>query len=79
MDGYTDHGTTSDLYWHCEELASTVVFDELSGGPLEVCARHAEELRDACPWTSADECAMAAEREVAGTNASIPGCVTHGR
>lgn len=32
-----------------------------------------------CPWSSVEECAMAAERAVAGTAAPIPGCAVHGR
>lgn len=32
-----------------------------------------------CPWTDAEECAMAAERSVAGTDGVIPGCEVHGR
>ena len=30
-----------------------------------------------CPWTTADECAMAAERAVAGTDAVLAICVDH--
>lgn len=33
----------------------------------------------ACPWSDADECAMAAERSVAGTDGEIAGCADHGR
>ena len=33
----------------------------------------------ACPWTSADECAMARERAVAGVSDTIPACPTHGQ
>lgn len=32
---------------------------------------------DACPYTDADECAMARERSVAGTDAPIPSCPEH--
>jgi hypothetical protein len=32
-----------------------------------------------CPWTDADECAMAAERSVAGTSDTVPGCAEHER
>jgi hypothetical protein len=31
-----------------------------------------------CPWTSADECATARERSVAGTSDPIPSCPIHG-
>lgn len=31
-----------------------------------------------CPWTSADECAMARERSVAGKSNDIPACPVHG-
>ena len=31
-----------------------------------------------CPWTSADECAMARERSVAGISDDIPPCDGHG-
>lgn len=31
-----------------------------------------------CEWTSADECAMAQERSVAGTADEIPTCAVHG-
>jgi hypothetical protein len=31
-----------------------------------------------CPWTSADECAAARERSVAGVGGAIPACAVHG-
>lgn len=34
-------------------------------------------LGKACPWTTPDECAMARERSVAGTDAPIPACPEH--
>ena len=38
-----------------------------------------EEITTAlCPWTSADECAMARERSVAGISNDIPSCDVHG-
>ncbi len=33
----------------------------------------------ACSWSSAEECAMVAERSVAGRSNVIPGCMAHGR
>lgn len=38
---------------------------------------HYDETYGGCPWTSADECAMAAEREVAGTDAAPTVCGEH--
>lgn len=32
-----------------------------------------------CPWSDAEECAMAAERSVAGTDDDVPPCITHAR
>lgn len=32
-----------------------------------------------CPWSDAEECSMAAERSVAGTDDDIPPCITHAR
>jgi hypothetical protein len=38
-----------------------------------------EEIATAsCSWTSADECAMARERSVAGISDEIPPCDVHG-
>ena len=44
-------------------------------GHLPSCETALEE----CPWESADECAMAAERSVAGVSDTVPGCAYHGR
>lgn len=67
------------------EDAAAAIFDELirreDAGDTEAGAFLDGAWRDesGCPWTSADECATAAERSVAGTNDPIPGCVTHHR
>jgi hypothetical protein len=54
---------------------------ELDAAPLHVVAWILAGLGSIprCPWTSADECATAAERSVAGIGGVIPGCAVHGR
>lgn len=37
-----------------------------------------ESYRAECPYDDADECAMARERQVAGTDEPIPACPVHG-
>lgn len=37
-----------------------------------------EDRQPPCPWSDADECAMARERSVAGISNVIPACPVHG-